>query len=210
MANLKQAKLVKRIYGMFLTGQSPFQNAQTLTKEGIPSLDGKDHWNSSNIKSLLTNEKYKGDALLQKTYTVDFLTKKKKANEGAIPQYYLRDNYEAIIDPETFKMVQPLMATRKEGKNRKSSVSIFSSKVKCSDCDSWYGPKIWHSNDAYRKVIWQCNHNFEGQKCATPTLTEDEIKDLFLQAANQVIDQKKQFIAIYEQRFFPKASTLQP
>ena len=172
VVNPEQAKLVKRIYGMFLQGQSPFQIARTLTEEGIPSPGGKDHWNPSNIKSILTNEKYKGDALLQKSFTVDFLTKKKKANEGEIPQYYVKDNHEAIIDPET---------------------------VKCGDCDSWYGPKVWHSNDAYRKVIWQCNHKFDGQKCATPTLTEDEIKELFLRAANQVIDQKEQFIAIYEQ-----------
>ena len=96
-------------------------------------------------------------------------------------------------------MVQTLMATRTKGRNRKSSVSIFSSKVKCGDCGSWYGPKVWHSNDAYRKVIWQCNHKFNGQKCTTPTLTEDEIKELFLRSANQVIDQKEQFIAIYEQ-----------
>lgn len=199
VVNPEQAKLVKRIYGMFLQGQSPFQIARTLTEEGIPSPGGKDHWNPSNIKSILTNEKYKGDALLQKTFTVDFLTKKKKANEGEIPQYYVKDNHEAIIDPETFEMVQTLMATRKKGRNRKSSVSIFFSKVKCGDCGSWYGPKVWHSNDAYRKVIWQCNHKFDGEKCATPTLTEDEIKELFLRAANQVIDQKEQFIAIYDQ-----------
>lgn len=199
VVNPEQAKLVKRIYGMFLQGQSPFQIARTLTEEGIPSPGGKDHWNPSNIKSILTNEKYKGDALLQKSFTVDFLTKKKKTNEGEIPQYYVKDNHEAIIDPETFEMVQTLMTTRTKGRNRKSSVSIFSSKVKCGDCGSWYGPKVWHSNDAYRKVIWQCNHKFDGQKCATPTLTEDEIKELFLRATNQVIDQKEQFIAIYEQ-----------
>ena len=120
-------------------------------------------------------------------------------NEGEIPQYYVRDNHEAIIPPETFEMVQTLMATRKKGKNRLSSVSIFSSKIKCADCGSWYGPKVWHSNDAYRKVIRQCNHKFEGQKCGTPTLTEDRIKELFLRAANKVVDQKEQFIAIYEQ-----------
>ena len=82
VVNPEQAKLVKRIYGMFLQGQSPFQIAWTLTEEGIPSPGGKDHWNPSNIKSILTNEKYKGDALLQKSFTVDFLTKKKKTNEG--------------------------------------------------------------------------------------------------------------------------------
>lgn len=199
VVNPEQAKLVQRIYGMFLQGRSPFQIATALTKEGIPSPGGKDHWNASNIRSILTNEKYKGDALLQKSYTVDFLTKKKKMNEGEIPQYYVRDNHEAIIAPETFEMVQTLMATRKRGKNRLSSVSIFSSKIKCADCGSWYGPKVWHSNDAYRKVIWQCNHKFEGEKCGTPTLTEDKIKELFLRAANKVVDQKEQFIAIYEQ-----------
>lgn len=199
VVNPEQAKLVQRIYGMFLQGRSPFQIATALTKEGIPSPGGKNHWNASNIRSILTNEKYKGDALLQKSYTVDFLTKKKKMNEGEIPQYYVRDNHEAIIPPETFEMVQTLMATRKKGKNRLSSVSIFSSKIKCADCGSWYGPKVWHSNDAYRKVIWQCNHKFEGEKCGTPTLTEDETKELFLRAANKVVDQKEQFIAIYEQ-----------
>ena len=108
-------------------------------------------------------------------------------NEGEIPQYYVRDNHEAIIPPETFEMVQTLMATRKKGKNRLSSVSIFSSKIKCADCGSWYGPKVWHSNDAYRKVIRQCNHKFEGQKCGTPTLTEDRIKELTIKN----IDSKK-------------------
>ena len=80
-----------------------------------------------------------------------------------------------------------------------SGVHTFSSKIRCGECGSWYGSKVWHSNSKYRKVIWQCNHQFDGQKCATPTLTEDEIKELFLRAANQVIDQKEQFIAKYEQ-----------
>ena len=207
VVNPEQAKLVKRIYGMFLQGQSPFQIARTLTEEGIPSPGGKDHWNPSNIKSILTNEKYKGDALLQKSFTVDFLTKKKKANEGEIPQYYVKDNHEAIIDPETFEMVQTLMTTRTKGRNRKSSVSIFSSKVKCGDCGSWYGPKVWHSNDAYRKVIWQCNHKFDGQKCTTPTLNEEQIEALFLKAANTVIGAKEQFIAIFERTLAPALAT---
>lgn len=196
VVNPEQAKLVKRIYGMFLQGQSPFQIARTLTEDGIPSPGGKGHWNPSNIKSILTNEKYKGDALLQKSFTVDFLTKKKKANEGEIPQYYVKDNHEAIIDPETFEMAQTLMATRKKGRNRKSSVSIFSSKVKCGDCGSWYGPKVWHSNDAYRKVIWQCNHKFDGDKhCSTPHLTDDIIQQAFLSAANKLLATKDTVIA---------------
>ncbi len=207
VVNPEQAKLVQRIYGMFLTGMSPFQIANTLTAEGILSPGGKDHWNASNIRSILTNEKYKGDALLQKTYTVDFLTKKKKANEGEIPQYYVRDNHEAIIPPDTFEAVQTLMASRTKGKNRRSSVSIFSSRVKCGCCGSWYGPKVWHSNDKYRRVIWQCNHKFEGKKCTTPTLTEDQLKDIFLRTANQVIDAKGAILKVYREVLAPKLAT---
>ena len=199
VVNPEQAKLVRRIYGLFLTGMSPTLIARTLTNEGIPTPSGKEKWYATSIKSILTNEKYKGDALLQKSYTTDFLTKKTKKNEGEIPQYYVKGNHEAIIDEKTFALVQTKMAARTKGQNRISSVSIFSSKVKCGDCGSWYGSKVWHSTDKYRRVIWQCNHKFDGQKCATPTLTEDEIKELFLRAANQVIDQKEQFIAIYEQ-----------
>ena len=68
-----------------------------------------------------------------------------KENNGEVPQYYIEHSHEAIIPPETFEMVQTLMTTRKKGKNRLSSVSIFSSKIKCADCGSWYGPKVWHS-----------------------------------------------------------------
>ena len=207
VVNPEQAKLVRRIYGLFLTGMSPISIARTLSSEGIPSPGGKDHWNASNIRSILTNEKYKGDALLQKTYTVDFLTKKKKNNEGEIPQYYVRDNHEAIIPPDTFEAVQILRASRKAGKNRRSSVSIFSSRVKCGCCGSWYGPKVWHSNDKYRRVIWQCNHKFEGEKCTTPTLTEDQLKDIFLRAANQVIDAKDGIIAVYHEVLEPHLAT---
>ena len=207
VVNPEQAKLVKRIYGMFLLGKSPFQIANTLSDEGIPSPGGKPRWNASNIRSILTNEKYKGDALLQKTYTVDFLTKKKKVNEGEIPQYYVRNNHEPIIDPDTFDMVQTLMAERRPGSNRRSSVSIFSSRIKCGDCGGWYGPKVWHSNDPYRKVIWQCNHKFDGQKCTTPTLTENDIKERFLRAANTVIDARERFIAVYERSLAPHLAT---
>ena len=100
-----------------------------------------------------------------------------------------------IYFKKKYNLINGFEADFKAGRKKEEyakKVGIFSSKVKCGDCGSWYGPKVWHSNDAYRKVIWQCNHKFDGQKCATPTLTEDEIKELFLRATNQVIDQKEQ------------------
>ena len=207
VVNPEQAKLVRRIYGLFLTGMSPTLIARTLTNEGIPTPSGKEKWYATSIKSILTNEKYKGDALLQKSYTTDFLTKKTKKNEGEIPQYYVKGNHEAIIDEKTFALVQTKMAARTKGQNRISSVSIFSSKVKCDDCGSWYGSKVWHSTDKYRRVIWQCNHKFDGEKCTTPTLTEDEIKRLFLQAANIAITEREELISVFESYMAPKLAT---
>lgn len=90
------------------------------------------------------------------------------------------------------------MKTRCPGKNRTSSVSIFSSKIKCGHCGFWYGSKVWHSNDKYRRVIWQCNHKFKGEdKCDTPHLTEDAIKEKFIKAMNHYAGQKDVLIATF-------------
>ena len=94
-------------------------------ERGIVTPGGKKKWNESTVLSILTNEKYKGDALLQKTFTVDFLTKKHKVNEGEVPQYYVEANHEAIIPPEEFEQVQAEVARRnKIGKS--SGVAIES------------------------------------------------------------------------------------
>ena len=77
-------------------------------------------------------------------------------------------------------------------------MSIFSGKLICADCGGYYGSKVWHSNDKYRKVIWQCNHKFQGKKCTTPTLSETEIKELFIRALNKLITCKSEIIASYE------------
>ena len=197
--NQEQAKLVRRIYGMFLQGQSAYAIARILNNENISTPTGRGKWYMSTVKSILTNEKYKGDALLQKTYTEDFLTKKKKINKGEVQQYYVKNNHEAIIEPEVFDMVQKLMGQTKLGKNRQSSVSIFSSKIRCGECGGWYGSKVWHSNDKYRRVIWQCNHKFDNEKrCKTPHLDEKMIKQTFISAMNKLIGSKKQIISDFE------------
>ena len=127
VVNPEQAKVVKKIYRLFLQGYSPFGIAKELTEEGILTPGGKKKWSARTVAAILSNEKYKGDALLQKSFTVDFLTKEKKKNEGEIPQYYVTGNHEAIIPPSTFDRVQRLLEQRKAGKNRISSVSIYSS-----------------------------------------------------------------------------------
>ncbi|HEL0015931.1 recombinase family protein [Streptococcus equi] len=198
VVNPEQAKVVKKIYRLFLQGYSPFGIAKELTGEGILTPGGKKKWSARTVAAILSNEKYKGDALLQKSFTVDFLTKEKKKNEGEIPQYYVTGNHEAIIPPSTFDRVQRLLEQRKAGKNRISSVSIYSSKIKCGNCGSWYGSKTWHSTSKYRQKIWQCNHKFE-EKCTTPHLTEEEIQDLFLQAVNRLVKNKKEIISNHKE-----------
>lgn len=125
---------------MFLQGRSPYAIAKALTGEGIPTPGGKENWSGSTVKSILTNEKYKGDALLQKGYTVDSLSKKKKVNEGEVPQYYVEHNHDAIIEPAVFETVQKQMELRCPGKNRQSCVSIFTGKIRCGDCESGQYP----------------------------------------------------------------------
>lgn len=159
----------------------------------------KKKWHASVVTNILKNEKYKGDALLQKYYTTDFLTKKLKKNEGEIQQYYVEGHHEAIISPEVFDLVQAELLRRNSSSSKHSGVSIFSSKIKCGDCGSWFGSKIWHSNDKYRKVIFQCNNKFKGKcKCTTPHLTEQQIKNIFLSAFNKLIPEKNEILGNME------------
>ena len=191
VVNEEQAKIVRLIYKLFLDGYSAYKVAQKLTELGIPTPGGKKNWSGSTVRSILRNEKYKGDALLQKVYTTNFLTKEKKKNKGEIPQYYVEKNHEAIIDPRTFERVQAELERRNQGDGRYSGVGIFASKVKCGECGGWYGSKVWHSNDKYRKIIYQCNHKFtNGCKCNTPHLTEDEIEQYFIEAVNQYLSER--------------------
>ena len=143
--NPEEAKVVVMIYQMFMGGKSPVSIANQLTKLGIPTPGGKTEWRTSTVKSILTNEKYKGDALLQKSFTVDFLSKKTKTNTGEIPQYYIEGNHEAIISPEEFDLVQAELERRKKYGRTISTTSIFSSRIICSECGCFYGQKVWHS-----------------------------------------------------------------
>ncbi len=104
--NKEQAKVVRRIYRDFMEGYHPADIARRLNEEGIPGVSGKAKWMKVTIEGMLRNEKYKGDSLLQKTYTADFLTKKQVKNNGQIEQYYVKDSHPAIIPEEEWEAVQ--------------------------------------------------------------------------------------------------------
>jgi hypothetical protein len=195
VVNEKEARIVRLIYRKFMEGMAPIGICRMLDEMGILTPGGKTHWRESTILSILSNEKYKGDALLQKTFTVDFLTKKHKRNEGEVQQYYVSGNHEAIIPPDEFEQVQAELARRKRSGRTFSGNSVFASRLICGDCGGYYGQKVWHSNDPYRKVIWRCNRKYgKGQRCSTPTLSEDAIKALFVKAYNLLLGNRETII----------------
>lgn len=194
--NEEQAETVRLIYKMFLEGYTAWSIARKLEELGRPTATGRSKkWHHDCVMSILKNEKYKGDALLQKEYTTDFLSKKMKKNEGEVPQYYVKGHHEAIIPPAVFDLVQAEIARRSGSSSRHSGVSMYSSKIKCGECGGNYGQKIFHSNSKYRKVVFKCNNSVKGVcKCKTPNITEQDIKDLFVAAFNKLMVDKDEIL----------------
>lgn len=167
VVNEEQAVTVRRIFFMFLQGYTAHSISKVLTDEGVPAPCGGTVWYARTIQSILQNEKYKGDALLQKEFTVDFLTRKLKKNEGELPQYYVEEDHEPIISPWLFDYVQKRLKERGDVPGRYSGVTVLSSKLECGVCGSMYTPRPWHST-SYNNLVWQCrNRTKKGPKCPT-------------------------------------------
>lgn len=193
----EEARIVKMIYHMYLGGKATQAIADVLTAQGIPTPRNGGVWSGTTIQSILTNEKYKGEALLQKTFTVDFLTKKKKLNEGEVPQVYVTGSHPAIIPPDVFDIVQDEVERRRRLGRKFSGKSIFSSRIICAECGGYYGSKVWHSNSPHRRVIWQCNQKYDSGKkpCSTTHLTEAELQTAFIKVFNGLLQHKDVIIS---------------
>ena len=194
----EEAVIVRRIYAEFLAGKSTYDIAARLTKDGIPTPAKKTVWHASTVDSILHNEKYKGDAILQKRFTVDFLSKKTKKNEGEYPQYYIENNHPAIIRPEVFEMVQEEFRRRQAAGGHAQCKTPFSGRIVCADCGGFYGRKVWHAGSKYAKVHWHCNNKFQKRRyCSTPTLKEKSIEECFVAAFNGLLARKAEIAEDY-------------
>ena len=198
----EQAEIVKRIYREYLEGKSMDKIAAGLEADGILTGAGKERWHPSTIKKILTNEKYIGDALLQKTYTTDFLTKKRIKNNGTMPQYYVEGDHEAIIPKDIFLLVQEELARRrrvhttKNGKRRCYSCKhCFAQIVFCSECGEYYRRVHWN-NRGCRSIVWRCCSRLEntGHACRSRTVNETILEQVVIDAINQVLCQKNDFL----------------
>ena len=204
-----EARIIRTIARRYLEGATAATIARELNEAGIPcpsrkSLLGEDEieaakarkktarWSSSTIESILTNEKYKGDAVLQKTYCTDYIRKTMVVNDGSeIPKYYAQNSHPAILSAEVFDLIQMEMEWRRGLAGRYSGKSCFSSRIVCGDCGAFYGSKVWHSTDEYRNIVWRCNNKYEGdKKCSTPHVTQDELEKAFVGVMQQVIAEK--------------------
>jgi len=156
---------------------------------------------------MLSNEKYKGDALLQKTYTVDFLTKKRVENNGEVPQYYVEESHPAIIDKEMWEAVQLEMERRrayaeKYGISKLDYATVrnpFAGRVICGHCGGVYGRKIWNSTDErLRRIVWRCNMKYvvKGEKgCENRHIDERVLCQAFVSTLNAMIENRDYFLA---------------
>lgn len=199
----EQAVVVRRIFREYLQGASLKNIADGLMADGIPTATGNMKWRSDGIRKILTNEKYMGDALLQKTYTVDVLTKKRVANNGIVPQYYVENNHEAIIPRQLFMQVQEELQRRahlrtENGKTKRvySSKYALSSIIYCGKCGDLFRRVAWKARGAsYNK--WRCASRIEkGPKngCDAEAISESEIQKAVMRAINKTLGGREEFL----------------
>ena len=203
----KQAEVVRRIYREYLEGYSMKSIALHLEQDGILTGAGNTKWYDSTINKILRNEKYMGDALLQKTVTTDFLTKKRVKNTGVLPQYYVEDDHEAIIPKELFMQVQEELVRRRNvhrspsGKKRTySGNNCFSQIVVCGECGDLYRRVHWYIHGR-TSIVWRCISRLEptGQECHARTVNETVLENVVVQAINTLLGDKSTYQAQLQQ-----------
>ena len=203
----EEAEIIKRIYREYLEGKSLVGIGRDLEKDGILTAAGKPRWRPETIKKILLNEKYIGDALLQKTFTVDFLTKKRVKNEGHVPQYYVENSHEAIIPKELFLQAQEELHRRSNiytgaDKNKRiySSKYALSTITFCGDCGDIYRRVYWNIHGR-KEFVWRCVTRIEQgpEVCKNRTVKEAELYDAVMTAINRLLAGGDNMIRILEE-----------
>ena len=194
----EEAEVIKRIYHRYLDGCTLGQIKRELDKDNVPTAQGVEFWSPAIIHNILTNEKYIGDALLQKTYVTDCISKKVKKNQGERAMYYVENNHPAIISREMFDQVRNEM-TRRSSKRKvlqksgKTELGKYSGKyaltelLVCGECGSPYKRVTWARNGK-KRIVWRCVSRLEfGTKYChnSPTLDESKLHSAILAAMNE-------------------------
>ena len=188
----EEAEVVRYIYRLFMEGKSLCWIARHLTEHGISTPTGRAKWGDNTVRNILRNEKYKGEALLQKRFRTDFLTKKNKINEGEVPQYYVENSHPAIVSPALYDAVQDEFDRRERLGFKAVNRHPFSGRIVCSKCGGLYGSKKYNG-----RLGWRCNYQHKRlTDCKMPTLRDEDIEAAFMDAFNQAIDRKDEIVDI--------------
>lgn len=204
----EEAEVVKLVFRLYLEGYSAKKIVDYLQKHEIKTATGAERWHDSVVLNMLKNEKYMGDALLQKTYTVDYITKKKVLNKGIVPQYYVEEDHEPIISKEVFYKVQEEIARRnslssaaKRKKGKHSALYALTGRVFCSECGCVYQHLVWTHNGKKRNV-WRCTNRLENGKkyCKlSKTIDESVMNEAVMKAISEIIKNDEDFIDAFRQ-----------
>ena len=206
----EEAEVVRLIYGKYLEGESLNSIARILKEKGIKTIRGNTEWNVNSIRTILINEKYIGDAMAQKTFTIDYLTKTRKENQGELQKYYVENTYEAIIPREVFYKVQEKLHQRAniykkssklktESKGKHSGKYALSKITICKECGCEYRRQIW-SKYGEKKAVWRCENRLRNgtRYCKeSPTIEENVLHRAVLHAINQVLENKGDFVQTF-------------
>lgn len=203
----EEAEIIKLIYNKFLLGYSMKGIAEHLERLSIPSPSGKEKWQFSTIQSILTNEKYKGDAIINKTYITDCISKKVKVNNGERPKYYVENNHPAIIDSVTFGRVQEELSRRigkrkvkqvgtKTEQGRYSSKYALTELLVCGECGTPYRRCTWTINGK-KKIVWRCISRLDyGKKYChhSPSIEESVLHEALSEAILKTAQQNAEVL----------------
>ena len=203
----EQAEVVRRIYRQYLSGMSLRMIKHELESEHIPNAAGGTTWTTTVLRSILTNEKYCGDVLLQKTFTSDCISRKVIKNTGQLPMYLIQDHHEGIVDRSTFQAAQTELARRTSvrspskknaptGKSSYASKYALSERLVCGECGTLYRRCTWARNGK-KRVVWRCVSRLDyGTKYChnSPTLDEKPLQKAILTALNSAMSNKPALI----------------
>lgn len=205
------AKTIRRIYTSYLAGYSLGQIQNELLAENVPTASGISKWSKEVIQSILLNERYMGDVLMQKWYVPDLLSKRSRKNNGELPQYYVENHHEGIISKELWNRVQEEIARRKNkrklsatgehARGKYSSKYALTERLICGECGAHYRRVTWARNGE-KRVVWRCISRLEhGTKhCKdSPTIHEYQIQSAIIQAINQIFEDKEAIIETAKQ-----------
>lgn len=206
------AEIVKLVFRLYLEGYSTAKIGSYLDEHQIKTATRQEKWYDSVIMKMLKNEKYMGDALLQKTYTVDFMTKKKVMNNGIVPQYYVENDHEAIIPKELFYRVQEEIMRRssmckaavtrkKNQKSKYSSRYALTGILLCGKCGQEYRRVTWARNGR-KKIVWRCSNRLTNgvKKCGdSETLEEEALNRAVMETIHRITRNDGDFVGAFRQ-----------